>query len=53
MLQQTNNIVYMCLKSVQMFGKRVKVLAYNSCVSVSLVLLMEGVLKSSQRFGFE
>ena len=31
----------------------VKVLAYNSCVSLTLVLLMEGFLESTQRFGFD
>ena len=30
-----------------------KLLAYNSCVSVSLVLLMEAFLESTQRFGFD
>ena len=47
-------ILSTCLWKVsRCLEKRGKVLAFNSCVSVSLVLLTEGFLESTQSFGFD
>lgn len=54
MLQQTKKYCLHASKKCPDVCKREgKLLAYNSCVSVSLVLLMEAFLEITQRFGLD